>query len=136
MTTLTENTESRHEQNAAATVDAERAARIVEALMAIKWPEDQKPPLHQMLVEALEIVTFKAVEYRGFTIQPICHAFQPFWIEGRWHTRGFIAVRDGCHALPGAVWFHSVEEAKNGIACFIEAKADAKRFWQLLRKES
>jgi hypothetical protein len=65
MTALTENTKSRHEQNAAATVDAERAARIVEALMAIKWPEDQKPTLHQMLVEALEIVTFEAVEYRG-----------------------------------------------------------------------
>lgn len=125
----------RREHTTAETVDTEYAASIIEALMAIDWG-DQKPTLREMVVEALEIVTFKPTAHRGFTIRPICHAFHPFWIDGRWHTRGFIAVRDSGQDLPGAVWFHSVEETKNGIECFLQAKGDAKRFWQLLRKEA
>jgi len=134
MTVVTESTIE--ERRTAANSDAERAASIVEALMKIDWPKDQKPTLHEMIVEAVEVVTFKSVEYKSFTIRPICHAFQPFWVDGRWRTRGFIAVRAGCHALPGAVWFHSVEETKNGIEWFLQSGGDVKRFWQLLHKEA
>ena len=85
------------------------------------------------------------VDYRGFTIEPK-RDFGPsgFYIGGKFIKRGYVVVKDGCNAMPGATWFYTVEDAKNAIDILIDVGGDdiwqpaasfAERFWERLRAQ-
>src|SRR5208337_3924278 len=97
----------------------ERVVRRVQALGEIDYR--QRPTAAQMIAKSIEIVTFVPIEYRDFTIKPIDHCFQPFYLDGGWCTEGFHVIKDDCAIMPGAVWFHSIEDAKYGVDCYLEA---------------
>lgn len=57
--------------------------------------------------------------HKGFTVQPG---------EG-----GFIVVKDGCNAMPGACICKSVEQAIHCIDVFVEVNGDAELFWEIMQ---
>lgn len=62
------------------------------------------------------------IDYRGFTIEPK-RDFGPgpgFYINGQFIKRGYVVVKDGCNAMPGATWFLAIESAKEAIDILIE----------------
>lgn len=80
--------------------------------------------------------------YRGFDIMPKRDfGFQPYLSKGKMTMTGFVVGRPMINVMPGATWFGTVEEAKQGIDIFIEcggspeeadAKCDAKKFWAIM----
>ncbi|ALS10005.1 hypothetical protein ABE82_26715 (plasmid) [Paenibacillus peoriae] len=75
------------------------------------------------------------IEYRGFMIQAkLDMGSCPWRINGNDIRRGYIVVKDGALALPGAAWAHSVIEAKTLIDIYLAAGQDGQTFWQLLSK--
>ena len=78
-----------------------------------------------MIASSIRLVNFEPVAYRGFRIKPIDHCSQPFWLDARWVTEGFIAISDTLgHCMPGAMWFRTVESARTGIDCFLAEGLD------------
>jgi len=88
------------------------------------------------------------VEYRGFTVEPK-RDFGPtgFYIKGRFVKLGYVVVKDGCNAMPGATWFGTIEDAKEAIDVLIDVGGDdiwnpaaghAEKFWERMhaRRES
>lgn len=81
------------------------------------------------------------VAYRGFTIRLKGDFGDSFFlIDGMPCAWGYVAVRNGCNAMPGATWFQTVKEAKRGIDALIAAEANfytpagqAKEFWRLVQ---
>jgi hypothetical protein len=45
---------------------------------------------------------------------------------------GYVIIKDGCNAAPGAAWFSSIPEAKKGIDALILAKDDSNLWWLLM----
>ena len=85
------------------------------------------------------------IDYRGFTIEPK-RDFGPtgFYIDGKFTKIGYVVIKDGCNAMPGATWFHTTESAKNAIDILIEVGgADiwnrpagySRRFWERVRAQ-
>ena len=83
------------------------------------------------------------IDYRGFTIKPK-RDFGPkgFYINGKFTKIGYVAVKDGCNAMPGATWFHTIESAKEAINILIDVGgADiwnqtpdhSARFWERMQ---
>ena len=83
------------------------------------------------------------VDYRGFLINPLRH-HQPFYIDGEFVHFGYnVCSGDGwINVMPGATWFRSIEDAKEGVDDLIEAggmpvapydgePGVAQRFWKL-----
>jgi hypothetical protein len=80
------------------------------------------------------------IDYRGFTIAPKRDFIgKGFYINGAFTKRGYVVVKDGCNAMPGATWFHTIESAKEAIDILIEvggadiwnpAPDHAARFWE------
>ena len=104
---------------------AQRIASRVARLQAINWPDHLRPTLAAMITSSVQLATFEPVPYRGFRIQPIDHSVQPFWLEARCVTEGFIAISDVLgHCMPGAVWFYTVEEAKKAVDVFLDLNLD------------
>jgi len=69
--------------------------------------------------------------YRGFTIEPKRDFGKyGYRVNGKMVREGFVAVKDFCNPMPGATWFLTVEEAKDGIDKYIAAAGDAKKFWE------
>lgn len=70
------------------------------------------------------------VDYHGFTIEPK-RDFGPtgFFIDGKFIKRGYVVVKDGCNAMPGATWFYTIELAKEAIDIWIDVHCDAALFW-------
>lgn len=105
--------------------DAERVAYRVGRLQEINWPDHQRPTLHDMIASSKRLASFEPIAYRGFRIKPIDHCSQPFWLDARWVTEGFIAISDTLgHCMPGAMWFRTVESARTGIDCFLAEGLD------------
>ena len=54
------------------------------------------------------------IDHRGFTIEPK-RDFGPagFLLDGRFVKVGYVVVKNGCNAMPGAVWFRTIR-AKAG----------------------
>lgn len=82
-----------------------------------------------------------SVQYRGFTLH-VKGDFgdQPHLIDGLPCAWGYIAVRNGCNAMPGATWFQTVKDGKRGVDALIQAEAmfyapeaQAAEFWRLVR---
>ena len=85
------------------------------------------------------------IDYCGFTIEPK-RDFGPtgFNIDGTFTKIGYIVIKDGCNAMPGATWFHTIENAKNAIDILIEVggaalwnRADgySRLFWERVRAQ-
>jgi len=68
------------------------------------------------------------IEYRGFTVESK-RDFGPsgFLVDGRFTKIGYVVIKNGCNAMPGAVWFRTIEDAKNAIDVFIET--DGRGIW-------
>jgi hypothetical protein len=82
-------------------------------------------------------VDWKQIHYRGFTIQPKLDMGSSPWLSQANNVRtGWVIVRDGCNAMPGATWAGSPMEAKAMIDLFIEAEEDAEKFWKLVHEFS
>jgi len=121
---------------------AERVANRVERLRQISWPAGQGPTLREMIMTSIEVVTFDPVLYKRFTIKRIDHAWQPFYIGGKVSTEGFVVCKDGGNVMPGAMWFHTIENAKRGVDIYLEVglqpypvRAEEEvvaRFWSLI----
>jgi hypothetical protein len=69
------------------------------------------------------------IDYRSFTIQPK-RDFGPegFYLDGKFTKVGYVVVKDGCNPMPGAVWFRSIEAAKEAVDDLIET--GGKRIWR------
>jgi len=81
------------------------------------------------------------VHYRGYEITPVSHKAQPYFIRGRFVYWGYIIVANGLNMGPGAVWFHTVQEAERAIDCIYIAGGHGRHwkdnnwvptFWELL----
>lgn len=61
------------------------------------------------------------IDYQGFTIEPKRDfGSTGFLVDGRFIKIGYVVVKNGCNAMPGAVWFRSIEDAKGAIDVWIE----------------
>lgn len=66
------------------------------------------------------------VEYRGFGIvRKMDFGNQPHLIDGHMVKEGYLAIENGCNALPGATWGQTVQSVKNMIDDLITAREDA-----------
>lgn len=75
------------------------------------------------------------ISYRGYIIEPK-RDFGPYGYRGDGgHVIrvGFLAVKDGCNATPGAGWYTSIAQARRGIDALIAAQGDAQRFYAIFR---
>lgn len=73
------------------------------------------------------------IDYREHTIEPK-RDFGPvgFFIDGKFTKIGYVVVKDGCNAMPGATWFHTIEDAKEAIDVLIAVDGNSKHFWQCM----
>jgi len=72
-------------------------------------------------------------EYRGYTIAPkLDEEGRDAWLNDTdEYKRGFITVtRNGKNAMPGAIWFHTVPEAKHGIDALVESNGNVDLFFE------
>jgi hypothetical protein len=69
----------------------------------------------------------QTVEYLGYKIWP---REQPTWPEK--DRYGFWVSKGGINPMPGACWFQTVDEAREGIRMLELAKGDAEIFWLLM----
>jgi hypothetical protein len=74
-------------------------------------------------------------EYAGFTIKPK----RDFGASGFYDAptrrkvkEGWVVVKDGCNAMPGATWAHTQAAAKQMIDVFMAVGENPDRFWHLL----
>lgn len=75
------------------------------------------------------------IEYRGFHIRPKRDFGGYPYANVNTYKKGYVVVKDGMNAMPGATWSFSVIEAKVMIDSFIEAGGDAKVFWEITREK-
>jgi hypothetical protein len=63
-----------------------------------------------------------STEYRGYQIK-LKRDFgnQPFLVEGHMLSHGYVVIKDGALATPGAVWHYTVADAKLAIDDMIAA---------------
>lgn len=115
-------------------------------------PRRQMTPEEQLRYDAF--MSQSPVLYRGFSIRPVSHKFQPFYVAGRWYYYGYmICSKDGSLNLsPGAVWGHTLDWAMGAIDCMhdtglpyrfdeygqyletTKATGWADRYWQLMKE--
>lgn len=74
------------------------------------------------------------VDHRGHSII-VKQDFGDSWhlIDGMPCAWGYVVVKDGCNAMPAAIWFQTVRDAKAAIDILIQAEGDAQKFWVLWR---
>lgn len=75
-------------------------------------------------------------EYRGFIIKPkLDFGSGGYLINGRVVTEGFVAVKDGCNALPGATWGQTVERVQELIDVLIAVggEENGELFWEIVQ---
>lgn len=67
--------------------------------------------------------------YRGYTIQAKRDYADVLSFDRGFYIRdGYVVVKDGCNAMPGAAWFQTVDSARKSID-ILEAVGE-KRFWE------
>lgn len=78
-----------------------------------------------------------SIEYKGFTIRPkLDMGSTPWLVDGNEYRRGYIVTQNNVQVMPGAVWFHSVIEARTAIDILIEVNKDSTAFWNLWNEYS
>lgn len=76
-------------------------------------------------------------DYRGYEIRVKRDFGSQFHlIDGMPCMWGYVVVKDGCNAMPGATWFQTVKEAKRAIDVLIEHPEGGDAFWKALRGEN
>lgn len=81
------------------------------------------------------------MNYRGYNIVPKRDfGNQPFLIDGEMVKHGYVVTAAsgeyrGCNVMPGATWFQTVEEAKEGIIALQNSKGNSDRFWRALQRQ-
>jgi len=71
--------------------------------------------------------------YKGYTVQAKRDYADVLSFDRGFYIRdGFVVVKDGCNAMPGAVWFNTVESARQAID-ILEVVGE-KRFWDAHRR--
>jgi hypothetical protein len=77
-------------------------------------------------------LVWKVIHYRGFTIQPKLDMGKiPHLSNANSYRTGWVIVKDGCNAMPGASYATSPLEAKAMIDIWIEVDYDVDKFWKL-----
>jgi hypothetical protein len=76
-----------------------------------------------------------SAEYAGYRIKPKQDFGSGFWdAPTRRHVKeGWVIVKDGCNAMPGATWAHNLAEAHQMIDVLEAVGGDGQKFWHLLR---
>lgn len=78
-----------------------------------------------------------SAEYAGYWIKPKLDfgSDAGFWdAPTRRHVKeGWVIVKDGCNAMPGATWAHNLAEAHQMIDVLEAVGGDGQKFWHLLR---
>jgi hypothetical protein len=75
-------------------------------------------------------------EYAGFTIKPKRDFGERGFYDAdtrRNVKEGWVIVKDGCNAMPGATWAHTQARATQMIDVFMAVDQDSQKFWHLLR---
>jgi hypothetical protein len=87
-----------------------------------------------LICRFLDIVEEQAVEYRGYTITPkLDFGNRPHLVNGAYYKHGWVVVKDGCNAMPGATWFSLVSKAKRAIDILEDVGEDSDEFWKRMR---
>lgn len=76
------------------------------------------------------------VEYAGYTIKPKRDFPKGGIYDAKSRSNidaGWVVVKGGCNALPGATWAHSTEHARGLISAMVIADGDANKFWAVLQ---
>lgn len=69
-------------------------------------------------------------EYKGHTITAkLDFGDNPYLVNGASVRHGWVVVKDGCNAMPGAIWFGLRREARKAIDILIETDGDSDAFW-------
>lgn len=72
-----------------------------------------------------------SIEYKGYVIRPKLDMGSTPWLsKGNNYRRGYIVVKDGIQIMPGAIWFHSIIEARVAVDILIEVNGDGTAFWK------
>lgn len=73
--------------------------------------------------------------YRGYVIQAKeDFGGKPFLLRGRDIGQGFVAMKGGTNAMPGAIWFESEAEAQFAIDILERNNGDSLQFWKEFRE--
>ena len=75
------------------------------------------------------------IEYKGYHIKPKLDFGGYAHKNVNTYYKGYVVVKDGYNAMPGATWSPSVIGAKVMIDTFIEADGDGDVFWKLHRSK-
>lgn len=76
------------------------------------------------------------VEYAGFIIKPKRDFGSTGFYDAKTRRNvkeGWVVVKNGCNAMPGATWAHTKAQAKQLIDVLLAVGEDEQRFWHLLR---
>lgn len=85
----------------------------------------------EMVHNGMILVPNISIEYRGFFIRPkLDMGSTPWFANGNEYRRGYIVTHD-VQVMPGAIWFHSVIEARVAIDILIESNGESAIFWNL-----
>lgn len=73
-------------------------------------------------------------KYLSFTIKPkLDFGSQPFLIDGKMVSKGWVVTDGFCNVLPGATWSQTIAGAKKLITAHIESRGNADRFWKIVK---
>jgi len=82
----------------------------------------------------IAVVRAQREEYRGYTIEPkLDFGTHAHLCNGAKYKTGWVVVKDGCNAMPGAVWFTLRRKARHAIDALIDVDGDAGEFWKRVR---
>lgn len=75
------------------------------------------------------------VRYRNFEIVPKLDFGTHGYIDGKGRVikAGFVVCQGDCNIMPGATWFETIKEAKNGIDVYIKVEGNADKFWEVMQ---
>lgn len=87
------------------------------------------PKKATMRFNGLAMVPDIDIEYRGFNIKAKMDFGNSPYKNVNTYRKGYVVVKDGVNAMPGAIWATSIVEAKSMIDSFIEADGSSAMFW-------
>lgn len=74
------------------------------------------------------------MKYRNYQIEPKKDFPKDgFLIDGKMVKKGWIVTDGYANIMPGATWFQTVQEAKEGIQALYLSKGNSKKFWDILK---
>lgn len=94
-------------------------------------------PTSRLSEDRLNLLHAHSIEFKGFTIK-LKRDFGSQWflIDGMPCMWGYVVTQNGMNVMPGATWFQTVKDAKQGIEALLQARASQQgeaAFWGILR---